>query len=122
MFVEGLDMGAASAGWVQRVAKRFCTKKPGSNRGIGLGASLLVILFFLNGCAGVVTAPGGSAQPTSLLLNPSSVSFGKVGLGKQATQNVSITNPGKSTVTITQASVSNSQFMLSSMSLPLSLP
>src|SRR5271165_2617459 len=116
-------MGAASAGWVERVTERFRTKKPAGKRWLNHGASLLVLLFFLNACAGVVTTgPGGSTQPVSLQLNPAAVSFGQVGLGKQSTQNFSIKNPGSSTVTITKVSVSNPQFTLASMALPLSLP
>jgi hypothetical protein len=115
-------MGVASAEGVRQVRTRFRTKKTGLYRWIKLGPSLLVLLFALNGCAGLLSSPGGSTQPGSLQLNPQSVSFGKVGVGKQSSQTVSITNPGKDSVNITQVTMSNPQFVLSGVAPPLTLP
>ena len=117
MFVEGLAMGAASAGGVQHIAERFRTKKPRVHlyRSLSYGVGLLVILFVLAGCTGLVSSSGGGGgtQPVSLQLNPTAVSFGNVGLGKQITQNISISNPGKSTVTITQVRNDHSAWYMS---------
>jgi hypothetical protein len=115
-------MGMVSSGGVLRIGKKSRKRNPGVCQRLSLGISLIATLFFLNGCTGLLGRPGGNAEPGSLQLNPTAVSFGKVGLGKQSTQSVSITNPGKSKVTITQVSVSNPQFLLSTMALPLSLP
>ncbi len=115
-------MLAAGAGRVQQVAERIRTKKSRVYRCLGI-ASLLVVLLVLNGCAGLISSPGGgNTQPGALKLNPTAVSFGNVGIGKQSTQTVSVSNPGTATVTITQVVVSNPLFTLSSVTLPLSLP
>jgi hypothetical protein len=87
------------------------------------GMALLTILLCLCGCAGIISSPSGnSTQTGSLQLNPGSVCFGRVGLGKQSTQTFSVTNPNQSTVTITKLNVSNPQFTVASTALPLSLP
>jgi len=54
-------------------------------------------------------------------LNPASVSFGNVPLGKASSKTVTISNAGTASVTITQATVSNSQFTVSGISLPMSM-
>lgn len=115
-------MLAASAEGVREFVQGFRTRKVNIARGLTISAALIVVLSLLNGCSGLVSSPGGNIQSGPLQLNPSSVSFGKVGLGKQSTQNISVTNPNKSTVTITQVNVSNQQFALSPVALPLSLP
>jgi len=70
----------------------------------------------LYGCAGTVVADAGvSASPTSL-------SFGSVAVGSSsAASTVVLTNHGKQSVTITQASSSLAQFVLSGPALPLTL-
>ena len=89
--------------------------------------SLLVVLVFpilamLNGCAGLVTA-GGSTGSTNLSfqLTPSTVSFGKVTVGKQSTQSVTVANTGSGSLNITSAQVSNPQFSVSGLAMPLTL-
>jgi hypothetical protein len=115
-------MGAASAERVRQTGSRFRTKLTGAYPWFSYSSCFLVVLFFLNGCTGLVSGPGGNSQPGSLQLNPLSVSFGRVGVGKQSSQNISITNPGKNSVNIKQATVSDLQFALSGMALPLTLP
>ncbi len=96
----------------------------GNRRSINLQESwkpllLVAALFFvtvLSGCTGIVTA--GSA---SLQLSPVAVSFGNVGVGKSSNQTVTISNAGTAAVTVTQATVSNSQFTVSGISLPMSV-
>jgi len=70
----------------------------------------------LYGCAGTVVADAGvSASPTSL-------SFGSVAVGSSsAPSTIVLTNNGKQSVTITQASSSLAQFVLSGPALPLTL-
>jgi len=76
----------------------------------------------LHGCAGVVTAKNTSGQATeSFQLNPASVSFGKVTVGKQATQAVTVSNTGSASLNITSAQLSNAQFSVSGMTMPLAL-
>jgi len=49
------------------------------------------------------------------------VNFGKVGVGKQTTQTVAVANTGTMPVSITQATMSNPQFSLTGVTLPLSV-
>jgi Abnormal spindle-like microcephaly-assoc'd, ASPM-SPD-2-Hydin/Protein of unknown function (DUF1573) len=113
---------AADCAGVRQIRRGFRTQKAGVYRWCSLGASLLVLQFVLDGCAGVLSSPGGSTQPGSLQVNPQSVSFGKVGVGKQSSQNISFRNPGKNSISITQVTSSNPQFVLSGMTPPLNVP
>src|SRR5262249_23610966 len=65
-----------------------------------------------------VTAGSGSA---TLQLNPTSVNFGNVTVGKSSSQTVTILNVGTASVTVTQATVSNSQFSISGVTLPMTV-
>src|SRR3974377_2324716 len=87
---------------------------------------LLALLFpttaIFHGCAGVVTAKNTSGQTTeSFQLNPASVSFGKVTVGKQATQAVTVSNTGSASLNITSAHLSDAQFSVSGMPMPQAL-
>jgi len=64
---------------------------------------------FLGGCSGLVNGAKQTIQ-AAFQLNPTSVNFGKVAVGKQTTQPVSVANTGNTTVSITQATFSNPQF------------
>jgi len=82
--------------------------------------ALLPAASFLNGCAGLVKGAGQTV--TALFqLNPASVNFGTVTVGKSSTQSVTVTNTGTIAVNITQAAFSNSQFSLSGVTLPMAL-
>jgi len=87
-----------------------------------LPALLLLIpaLTLLSGCAGIVKQ-AQQAVAALFQLNPTSVNFGTVTVGKKTTQNVSVTNTGTVSVNITQATFSNSQFALSGTTLPMAL-
>ena len=65
---------------------------------------------------GVTSAAGGS-----LRASPTSVSLGSVQVGSRTTQNVTLTNDGTSSITLSSAAVTGSGFSLSNLSLPLSL-
>lgn len=77
-------------------------------------------LFLLNGCAGIVS---GVKQTLDAIfqLNPTSVNFGQVTVGKQATQSISISNTGNTALNITQVKLSNSQFSVSGITTPMAL-
>ena len=85
-----------------------------------LALVLIPAILLLNGCTGLVKASSQGA-PAVFQLNPSSISFGTITVGKKATQSVSVANTGTVAVNITQAAVSNPQFSLSGMALPMSL-
>ena len=90
----------------------------------GLFLVVLIIppIALLNGCAGLVSA-GGKQTGTvaSFLLNPASISFGQVAVGKQATQSVSVSNNGNTALNITQVKLSNAQFSMTGMTTPMPL-
>ena len=116
-------MRVAGAREVRQVADPIRTRALKLEKLPTFGVALLTIVAFLGGCTGLVSSPSGNTNHTgSLQLNPGSVSFGRVGLGKQSTQIFSVTNPNQSTVTITKLNVSNPQFAVASTALPLSLP
>ena len=62
-----------------------------------------------------VTASGGAT------LNPRSISFGNVPIGKTQTQTATLSNPGIGILTITHAAISGQGFALNGPSLPLVL-
>ena len=64
---------------------------------------------------------GKAVNAGSLAPSPQSVSFGNVAVGQSLAQTVSVTNPGGSTVTVSQASASSAAFALSGMALPLTI-
>jgi Abnormal spindle-like microcephaly-assoc'd, ASPM-SPD-2-Hydin/Protein of unknown function (DUF1573) len=92
----------------------------------GLDSILLLAVVFcagiLSGCAGLVsgskTTTGGVA---AFQVSPTSVNFGKVGVGKQTTQTVGVTNTGTMPVSITQATTSNPAFSLTGVTLPMTV-
>ena len=83
-------------------------------------ALILTVLAMLNGCAGVVTAnnPTGTGV---LQFNPTSVSFGKIAVGKQSTQSITVSNSGTATVNVTGTQVSNPQYSVTGLAMPLAL-
>jgi centrosomal CEP192-like protein/ASPM-SPD-2-Hydin domain-containing protein len=80
-------------------------------------ASLSLLLLAV---AGWLLAPV-RAQATSLTSTPSSVSFGTVPLGNKITQTLAIKNITTSGVTVSSASMSNSVFSISSLTMPFSI-
>jgi len=89
-----------------------------------LALTLAPPLLFSYGCIGL--AGGKSAVQANVQgafqVSPSTVNFGNVPVGKAASQSVSVANMGNSAINITQASLSNPQFALSGLSIPMALP
>ncbi len=54
-------------------------------------------------------------------VNPANVNFGQVVIGKQSTQTVSLTNTGNVALNITRVTLSNSQFTLVGMNMPMAV-
>jgi len=96
-----------------------------SVRGYVCAVSSVILIFtaaFLSGCSGLVSANGTNPQlHAAIQVNPASVNFGSAIVGKKVAQNVSIANTGNMAVNISQANMSNSQFSLTGLTLPLSL-
>ena len=90
-------------------------------RGTQLAAIAAILLAgLLTGCAGLTSGVKKTIQ-AAFRVNPSSVSFGKVNVGKQTTQTIAVANTGNTSLSITQVSFSNPQFSLSGAALPLAL-
>src|SRR6266481_210428 len=78
----------------------------------------------LSGCSGIVSA-GSNSQPASqaaIQVTPPSVNFGSIVAGKKISQTVSVANTGNISVNISQVNVSSSQFSVSGLTMPFSLP
>ena len=68
-----------------------------------------------------VALSGTAVAAGTLAVNPSALSFGNVGVGQSAAKTATLTNPGASSVTVSQASVSNAAFSISGLTLPVTL-
>ena len=92
---------------------------------------LLLLLVTMLGCSalnasqpstesatGSKTTGVGSGQISA---TPKNVAFGNVQLGKTQTQSVSLSNSGKGVVTITHASISEPEFVLTGLKVPFTL-
>jgi len=76
----------------------------------------------LGGCAGLVSGTKTTTGQAAFQVSPATVNFGKVTVGKKTTQTVAVVNTGSMPVSITQASISNPQFSLTGVTLPMSMP
>ena len=104
-------MRVAGAGEVRQVEGSIRTRALSRGELPAFGVALFALVVFLNGCTGFASGPSGNTRHTSSLqLTPGTVSFGRVGLGKQSTLTVSVMNPNQSPVAITKINVSNPQF------------
>jgi len=84
-------------------------------------STALLCTGILGGCAGIVSGTKTTPGQTAFQVSPTAVNFGKVGVGKQTTQTVAVSNTGSTTVSITQATISNPQFSLTGVTLPMSI-
>ncbi len=99
------------------------TRRPGKLRWAPKSISLIAVLVsagILGGCAGLVNGAKTTIQ-AAFQVNPTAVNFGNVGVGKKTTQTISVSNTGNTTVSITQATLSNPQFSLTGVTLPMSM-
>jgi hypothetical protein len=92
-------------------------------KAVNFGFAVLALAAML-GCQGMGagrTSNGNGGTPGSLTVSSPSLSFGSVHLGNTLTKSETLTNAGGSSVTISQATASGSDFSVSGLSLPLSL-
>ncbi|HEX8814298.1 MAG TPA: choice-of-anchor D domain-containing protein [Terriglobales bacterium] len=75
------------------------------------------------GCQGLSTGGSQQTQPGAgqISFSPTSVAFGKVLVGNNQSQPVTMTNSGASTVSVTKATVTGTAFAISGLSLPMDL-
>ncbi|HUN62514.1 MAG TPA: choice-of-anchor D domain-containing protein [Candidatus Sulfotelmatobacter sp.] len=89
---------------------------------LALIACTLSFSSWLTGCAGVTSSAAKQTSSVgSFQINPASVNFGQVAIGKPATQTVSVSNTGSVGINITQLTLSNSQFSVTGMTTPMAL-
>jgi hypothetical protein len=83
------------------------------------------IMCLLTGCGGtgMVSSPteATKSQAPQLAVAPTAIAFGDVAAGNTGTQEVSLTNWGPGTATVSSVSASGAGFTLSALSLPLTL-
>jgi hypothetical protein len=75
----------------------------------------------LGGCAGLVGSGKTTTGVAAFQVNPTALNFGNVGVGKKAAQTIAVANTGTMPVSITQAALSNPQFSLTGVTLPMSI-
>jgi hypothetical protein len=63
----------------------------------------------------------GVTQSQALVLQPSSLAFSRVPVGGSSTQSVTVTNPGNTSVTLTQIASSSNVFSISGAPVPITL-
>ena len=113
-------MGRGEA--VKGIAKEL----PGELRArkAGPGALLAVVMMgtgILSGCAGLANTSNSNLTPDEVQISPASLSFPNVSVGSTATQLATLTNTGSQSVSITQLSLSSSEFSASGIAMPLTL-
>jgi hypothetical protein len=69
-----------------------------------------------------VPLAGNGLAAVSLTANPSSLNFGSVQVGNSQKLSEALTNSGGSSVTFTQAAATSSEFIVSGLSLPVTIP
>ena len=95
-------------------------KGPGRRQAVYRVAVVILSAGLLGGCSGLVNGTKTAIQ-AAFQLGASSLNFGKVTVGKQSTQSVSISNTGNTNVSITQVTFSNPQFSLPGAAFPMPL-
>ncbi len=83
---------------------------------------LLRVVFLTLLLASTIVLPAAGATTQQLVCTPSMLRFGAVTVGQTETQLVAISNVGQTAVTISSSSFNNSEFTMSGVNLPLSVP
>jgi HYDIN/CFA65/VesB family protein/ASPM-SPD-2-Hydin domain-containing protein len=103
---------------------RNSSKTPQSHKLLSLFAAILAVsaAAALCSCAGYTAAGPGTAATGALTASSSSLDFGNVDVGSNATQSVSFTNTGTAPIDISGMTVSGTDFSLAAGSVPVSIP
>lgn len=83
-------------------------------------SATLTPLLWISGCTGMVNSQNKTAE-SAVQVVPASLDFGSTGVGKKVSHTATVTNSGKTAVTLTAASVSSSEFSISGLQFPLSI-
>jgi hypothetical protein len=84
-------------------------------------SAILVCTGILGGCAGMVSGSKTATAVTAFQVSPASLNFGNVGVGKQTSQTIAVTNTGTTSVTISQVVSSNPAFSITGVTLPMTM-
>ena len=85
-------------------------------------ACALLCLFAVAGCAGLITQnPLPTSGSGQLSITPSSMAFGDVEVGTSITQNITFSNSGTGSLTVSQAAVSGTGFTMTGQTFPITL-
>jgi hypothetical protein len=115
--------------WFHGARKRAAHANSGVKKVVSCAvmALLLTAVLYISGCVGATGAskPGSSEQTTpgaaSISVTPASIHFGSVAVDGMASQSVTITNGGGSTLTVTQADTTAAGVRITGISLPLTI-
>jgi hypothetical protein len=83
--------------------------------------AILAPLLGSTGCTGLVNAQNPNSQ-SAVHVVPAAVDFGSTNLGKTVSHPATVANNGTTPVILTQASVSSSEFSVSGLQFPVSIP
>jgi len=108
---------------VKGISKKFSGEVPTHKRGLVALLGLVIAgTGILSGCAGLANTSNGNLTPQDeVQITPASLSFPNVSVGSVATQTAMLTNTGSKSVSITQLSLSSSEFTVAGIATPLTL-
>jgi Bacterial Ig domain/Abnormal spindle-like microcephaly-assoc'd, ASPM-SPD-2-Hydin/Bacterial Ig-like domain (group 2) len=101
-------------------SRNLAGRLKGKTAGSALVLLAVSLTTLLSGCAGILSGTKSVPQ-VAILFTPSSLNFGNVAVGKKVSQGVVVKNVGPTTLNITAANLSNSQFSVSGVTFPFSL-
>ncbi|MDQ1410671.1 MAG: hypothetical protein QOJ41_2406 [Acidobacteriaceae bacterium] len=84
-----------------------------------LWSAVFTVLLWISGCTGLVN--GQNKAQSAIQVIPGALDFGSIGVGKQVSHTATVVNNGKTTVTLTRASLNGAGFSISGLRFPLSL-
>ena len=113
-------MRAGNIAGNQKIEKSLSRNRTSWRQRAILVVAALVPIALLGGCIGNLNGTKATAQ-AAIQFTPANLNFGNVSVGKKATQTVAIKNSGTTTLNITNAELSSSQFTLSGITFPFSL-
>jgi hypothetical protein len=114
--ISGLSLPASlGAGQSLTFTATFAPSSPGAASGN------VAITTSSSSTALNIPLSGTGVSPGSLIATPASINFGNVLQGNNQSQNVTLTNSGGSSLTISQASVTGSGFSMTGLSAPITL-
>lgn len=98
-------------------------EKHASRCELAIMVGLIALLLVSAGCAGGTSRSSTTTQAAAgqLSANPASIAFGSVTVNTTTTQDVQLSNPGASSVTVSSASTSGPGFHATGLAAPLTL-